>query len=219
MKYLKMLGLAAVAAAALMAFGGAGTASASVVCSTAVSPCPAAQKWPNTVNGIDFSTENSTGTGAGKATLEDEFGFVKNECESTVQGTLTNGSATATATLSGITLTWSNCTRTTATIATGTLEIHNIASSNNGTVTAKGFEVTSKVPKLFEGGEESCIFESGTTGLDLGTLTAGTPPTMDVSTTVALAPNQGPNCPANAKWTAKYKLTTPSGTTGDLSTS
>lgn len=58
MKYLKMLGLAAVAAAALMAFVGAGTASAKegVLCSTTSNPCNS--KWAaGTV--IDFSLKGS----------------------------------------------------------------------------------------------------------------------------------------------------------------
>ena len=217
MKYVKMLGLAAVAAAALMAFVGAGTASASVVCSTTVSPCPAGQIWP-TGTTVDFSTENSTGTGAGKATLEDPFGFVKNECESTTHGTLTNGSKTATAKLGGITLSWTNCTHTTHTLATGTLEIHNIAGTSNGTVTASGFVVTTVIIGPFSGSEVSCVYESGN-GLDLGTLTEGNPATMDISTTVILAPEQDPECLENARWTGKYKVTTPSSTTGSLSTS
>jgi len=48
MNYAKMLGLAAVAAAALMAFVGASSASAatSTLCSAAQSPCEAANAWP-----------------------------------------------------------------------------------------------------------------------------------------------------------------------------
>jgi len=215
MKYLKMLGLAAVAAAALMAFAGAGTASASVVCSTTVSPCPVGQKWGNVA--VDFSSENESGTGAGKTVFETGSDFLKNECESTVQGTLTNGTSTATAKLSGITLTWSSCNRHTTTLKTGTIEIHNVAGTSNGTVTASGFEWTMQFPAIF-GEEVSCVFETGT-GLGLGTLTEGNPATMDVSTTVALATNQDPRCPSEPRWTGKYKFTTPSGTTGSLSTS
>jgi len=216
MKHLKILGLTAIAASALMAFAGTGTASASVVCSTTVSPCPQAQRWPNSA--VDFSSENSAGTGAGKVVFEDPFGFVTNECESTIQGTLTNGSSTATTTLSGITWTWSNCIRVAKTINTGTLEIHNIAGTSNGTVTASGFTVTIVEPEIFGGGEVSCVYESGT-GLDLGTLTEGNPATMDVSTTLTLDVGQPAECSSTKKWTAKYKATSPSGTTGSLSTS
>jgi len=216
MKYLKMFGLAA-AASALMAFAATGSASASVLCSTTVSPCPQAQIWP-AAPAVDLSSENSGGTGAGKAVLEDSFGIVKNECDSTVQGNLTNGSATATAKLSGIAMTWSNCNRHTTTIRTGPLEIHNIAGTSNGTVTASGFEITSVFPEVFGGGEVSCVFETGP-ALDLGTLTEGNPATMDVSTTMTLGPGQPAECPSTAKWTAKYKVTAPSNTTGSLSTS
>lgn len=40
MKYVKTLGCAAMAAMALMVFLGAGTASGTVLCKTAASPCP-----------------------------------------------------------------------------------------------------------------------------------------------------------------------------------
>jgi hypothetical protein len=53
MKYLKILGLAAVAAAAVMSIAGAGSASATVLCSTTADPCPAGQKWPTLV--VDFT--------------------------------------------------------------------------------------------------------------------------------------------------------------------
>jgi hypothetical protein len=45
MKQLKMSGLAVVAAAALSAFGGTGTASATEACSVTVTPCPEANMY------------------------------------------------------------------------------------------------------------------------------------------------------------------------------
>lgn len=208
MKYVKMLGLAAVAAAALMAFVGAGTASASVVCSTTVSPCPAGRAWA-TGTTVDFSSKS--------AVLADTFEVVKNTCEGTVSGTLTNGSSTATAklTVGAAGLTWSKCTRTADTIKGGTLEIHNVAGTSNGTITASGFEVTSKIPSIV--GEISCVFETGT-GLDIGTLTEGNPAVADINAVVRPIPGSNANCPSTANWTATYTVTSPS-TTGSLSTS
>ena len=216
MKHVKVLAFAAIAAAILMSFVGAGSASASVLCSTTVSPCPSAQKWANTT--IDFSSENSTGPGAGASILEDTFGFVQNECSSTLKGTLTNGSNTVAASLSGITFEWSTCTRSTKTVRVGTLDFHNIAGTSNGTVTASGFEITSIAidPVTLE--ELSCIFETGN-GHDLGTLTEGIPATIDVNTTVTPIAGSDPRCPSSVRWTAKYKVTSPSNTTGSLSTS
>lgn len=46
MKYLKMLGLAVMAAAALSAFLGAVSASATVLCKTASNPCPSESRYP-----------------------------------------------------------------------------------------------------------------------------------------------------------------------------
>jgi hypothetical protein len=53
MKYLKMFGLAVVAAAALSAFVGAGTASATEACAVTPvkpNPCPAASMYPENRN-------------------------------------------------------------------------------------------------------------------------------------------------------------------------
>lgn len=214
MKHIKMLGLAAVAAA-LMALAGAGTASAApVICSTTVDPCPAAQMWPNGT-ALDFSSENSTGTGPGKVVFDDTSGFVKNECESTIKGTLTNN-PTGAPTISGITLTWTNCVRLTANITIGTLSVDTITGSSNGTVTVDTeFEVTTRVPSIF-GGEISCVFRLPP-GLDLGILKEGNPPTLEINTVDSLTAGQPPECPSSTRLTAKYKLTSPSGTTGSLS--
>jgi hypothetical protein len=214
MKYVKMLGLAAIAASALMAFAGTGAASAaSTVCSTTVSPCPAAQRWPNTVNGIDLSSENEAGTGAGKAVLEETSGFIKNECESTVKGTLTNGPA-ANATLSNITWTWS-CSWFTVTLVVAPMVIENIAGSSDGTVKAEGeFRVTILQPSFPT--NISCVY--GGNG-DLGTLKEGNPPTMEINKVINATPENPAGCFSSARLTAKYKLTSPAGTTGSISTS
>src|SRR5215475_12708641 len=120
MKYAKMLALAAVAASALMAFIGAGTASATTLCSTTVEKCPEAQK----VTGVlDFSLTKETSanlveTGAEPKTLD--------TCKaSTVKGTITNsGGATSTPSGPVEELTWSSCTFPTKTITKGGLEVH-----------------------------------------------------------------------------------------------
>src|SRR5215212_10639560 len=156
MKHVKMLALAAVAAASLMALVGAGTASASVVCSTTTTPCTSV-----VANGTVFDFSSN------EAVLSDTFGFVRNKCGSTLKGTLDNGSSTATAKLTATELTWTGCTITPAvTTLLGNLEIHNIAGTSNGTVTANGFKVTNPIFG------NDCIYETGS-GLDLGTLTEG----------------------------------------------
>jgi len=96
MKYVKMLGLAAVAAAALMAFVGASTASATVLCKTAGtgSPtgttCPANQAYP----------AGTAITAVNKGTVKLDTTFKTIECSgSEVKGSTSNeGSATETVT-------------------------------------------------------------------------------------------------------------------------
>ncbi len=209
MKYVKMLALAAVAAGALMAFIGAGTASASKLCSTTVTPCPAGQNWQ--VNqALDFSIPAGS-----QAKLVDTTGTEElDKCStSTVKGKISNaGSATETVTGPVEELTWGSCTFPTKTLKTGKLEIHQIAGTSNGTVTADGtFEVTINV--VFA----SCVY-GVTAGVDLGEVTEGkvsgttTSPVFHANA-VAEEFTESPLCPNTAKWTGTYNLTEPTGTT------
>jgi hypothetical protein len=207
MKYLKMLGLTAVAAMAVMAFVGAGTASASKICSTTTDPCTS--PWANgTV--IDFSLAES-------ATLETNptsgEPIVLDTCTGgTVKGSLEQGTATATAkgTVTAANLQWSGCTFTTDTITGGTLEIHKISGTSNGTVTASGFTVTVNTG-LFG----SCTFITGN-AKDLGESKEGINPSMTINTLVT---RETGLCPAEVRWTAKYTLTEPAATTFSVSAS
>jgi hypothetical protein len=210
MKLIKILGLAAVAAAALMALAGAGTASASVLCSTNVWSGCGGTAWavPNgTV--IELSVDPET-----TPVLEDTAGFVQDTCtESSSSGALTQGTATATAkgTVTAANLKWGGCTNATKTLTGGTLEIHHIAggATANGTITASGFEVTVVVLGV------TCTFTSGT-GLDLGTLTEGKPATADIN---AVVTSKSIFCPTSARWTANYIVTKPANTTLAVSAS
>jgi hypothetical protein len=200
MKYVKMLALAAVAAGALMAFIGAGTASASVLCSTTTNPCTS----PWAKQSLDFSI-----AAGGTATLKEPGvgGEVLDTCtESTVQGTVTNGDATKTANgpVSKTNLTWGKCTKTTATTAGGTLEVHNIAGTSNGTVTGSGFKVTVLVFGFID-----CEYEVGE-GTDIGSIAEGNPA---VFTAAAITvKTKGFGCPEEGEWSAKYTLTEPNTT-------
>jgi len=196
-----MLGLAVVAAGALMAFIGAGTASASVLCSTATNPCTS--PWPNTT--LDFSL--TTGTSANLKEPGPE-GETLDTCKaSTAKGTLTNGSSTATAKgpVEKANLTWGSCTFPTMTIKGGTLEIHSTALGSNGTVTGSGFEVT--VNTFIFG---TCAYGTGE-GKDLGTLTEGNPAVFHAE---AVLTKIFGFCPGStAEWSATYTLTEPANTT------
>jgi len=200
MKYLKMLALAAVAAGALMAFLGAGTASASKLCSTTVDPCPAGQGWTANTP-IDFSIPSGQ-----SANLVDTTGEPLDNCStSTVKGKITvAGSGTETTTGPVEELTWASCTFPTKTLTLGKLEVHRIAGTSNGTVTADGtFEVT--INTVFFG---SCIY-GVTSGVSLGDITEGNPAIFHANAVAEKFSGSNLACPSTSRWTATYTLTFP----------
>lgn len=204
MKYIKMLGLAVVAAAALMALVGVGSASATVLCTgtpAAATDCEPTFKKLTEKEVLDATAEDSLllKTGGGTTIATCTVGTVKGtinpgetgSTSSTVVGTIEKGG-----------LTFSSCSTTVATLNEGTLEVHHIAGTDNGTVTSSGAEVTIKFLGV------SCIFKTSKT--DVGTLTGGNPATFDISATI---PSEtGGFCPASGIWSGHYKVTTPSGT-------
>lgn len=199
MKRIKMLGLAVVAAAALTALLGAGTASATELCSTNTSPCTGTMYGPGTA-----LEANLTGT----AILETTGGTVLDECTGGgVAGTITNtggASETVNASIPTAGLTWTGCSRSTTTTEGGELEIHtdSAAADGNGTLTAKGFTV--QIATILG----TCTYGFGTTtASDLGTLKGGNPASIEISTIVPR--KTGAACPAEARWTAKYEVVKP----------
>jgi hypothetical protein len=188
MKYLKILGLTAVAAMAMMAFAGSASA-------TALKGAGGAALGAGTV--IESSLTKP-------AVLETTGGEKLNECTgSTLAGKTSNaGSATETVRGTISTLSWSGCEKTTTTLKTGELEIHWISGTTNGTVTGKNSEVT--INGIFG---SSCVYGTGA-GTDLGVLNGGTPATIEINTIVPRI-SGGFLCPAEARWTAAYKVTNP----------
>jgi len=180
MRYIKMLGLAAVAAAALMAFVGASTASATVLVGTS-GPLG---------SGTTINAALEPGT---EAVLEAGFGNIA--CgESTVHGTISNAGGAA-ATVSGPIskggLTFGACTGDTVSVLKeGTLEIHHIAGTTNGTLTSSGAEVT--VINHDTGGTH-CIYRTENT--HIGVLTGNKTGTATLH--------------AEATWKATYTVNVP----------
>jgi hypothetical protein len=207
MKYLKNLSLAAVAAMALLAFVGAGAASATELDKITAD----GTKHPLAVG------EHIHATLEGTSALTTTGGTTLATCTiSTVTGAITNaGGATATVVGSVATsgLTWgakgAGCTNHTTTLKGGELEVHTIANSDNGTVTAKGFEVT--IDGIFG---VSCVYTAGT-GIHLGTLTGTTNATghavLHVAGTVTRTTSSSGFCPEKTIWNGTYKVTTPTG--------
>ena len=201
MKHVKMLGISAAAATVLLAVIGIGSASATVLCKTtsALGSACGSPYAAGTV--LDFSLEETSI----RETLE---GTSIDECtESTIKSTTTDtGSSTETVKSNASVLTWGGCTRETKTTTLGSVEIHNISGTHNGTVTGSGFEIT--LNGIFN---TSCIWGTGT-GLHLGTLTASTSATTPATILInAEVPRTVSNflCPSKTRWTAAYKVTAP----------
>lgn len=206
MKYLKMLGLAAVAAMAVMAFIGAASASATVLCEN--TPAAGTDCTNPVANGtsIDFSVEKGT-----SAILTGPFGEVIDTCtESTAKGPITNpGSTTATVAGSleaaaGGTLTFGNCTKVTTVVTGGTIEVHHITGTDNGTVTSSGATVIIHGTLFGE-----CAFKTSNT--EIGTITGrsatGAQPTFDIKAILpAEKSKSGVTCP-NGVWEGSYEYT------------
>jgi hypothetical protein len=203
MKYLKMLGLAAVAAAALMAFAGAGSASATVFCHKAETPC--SQKWSKGTE-IEFTVRPETKARwfSGAITLL--------ECSSgDLKGTLTSaGSSSETVKIAINTFAWTTgCSVNNETLETGELEVHSIAGSTNGTMTLKGFANRMETTQF-----GPCVYGSGSTGINLGTLTASKSgeAIIDIETTLSKKEGSSALCPTTIQWWEQWIQTKPSGT-------
>jgi hypothetical protein len=194
MKYLKLLGLAAVAAMALMAFFGASSASATVLCTTTSTPC--GTSWH--IDTIEASLKSGT-----TASLHSTGGALEATCTgSTSKATKKSTGSSTTTPVGEVTaanLTWSGCNQTTDTLGGGELEVHTIAGTDNGTVTAKGFEVTVNL------GGVSCVFTAGN-GIDLGTLTGGANAVLDFNAVVTKKSGSF-LCPSDSQWTGQYQVT------------
>jgi hypothetical protein len=197
MKYLKALGIAAVAAMVLTAFLGASSASATVLCKTTSTPCGA--EWHYST-GTEIHATLKPGTKA----IFSASGIIGECSESTIASKTTNtGSASETVDgkIEKEKLTWGSCTaEKTETVKGGLLEIHWIPGTDNGTVTMREVEWTSKSAGI------SCTYGAGE-GIDLGTLTGGAESTISVNTIVNVT--GGFLCPKTVTWTAEYVVTSP----------
>lgn len=189
MKYLKILTVAAVAAAALMAF--VGSASATVV------------EFENGKTAAVGTTLTSM-LKEGEAILKSSFiGEVK--CKnSTVEGEVTNaGGATETVKGKITNLTFGECNAKVEVLKNGTLEIH-ATGEGNGTLTSNGTEVTTELSGIH------CIFTTNNT--NVGTVTGAMGTAMQVFTAKSAAiprtgGRSGAFCGTSASWNATYEIT------------
>jgi hypothetical protein len=194
MMYVKTLGPIAAAAMALMAFLGAGSASATVLCKEAVTTgCtndyPAGTALEGTLRGGTMSFE------VGSTVLVTCTG------STILGGTENTGGAGVAVGVNVSSLTWSGCTKTTTTLRIGTLALSHIAGTDNASVTAREFEIT--ISTIFG----SCIYGYGTEAKILGVFDGGA---SAIFQAVAEVPKISGNCPgSSATWTAAYNVTNP----------
>ena len=194
MKYLKIFGSAAVAAMALMAFVGAGSASATVLCKVTATPC-------GSVNHVSGTTLTFHST---HVELKSTGGSFQSTCKkSTVStGTSTGGAnETVKGNVENFNLTWGECSEPVETLKGGLLEVHDIKGTDNGTVTASGFKVKVVIAGV------PCHYSAGA-ATDLGVVTGGATTTLHLNAVVGeVTPSFF--CPDDAIWTGSYVSTTP----------
>lgn len=193
MKRLKMLGLAMIAVLGLTAFVGAGTGSATKLCTD--SACIAV--YPK-VETIQATLESGT-----SAKLTSGSSTIATCTGGSVHGATSNnneGNTWVSGPVAAASLTWSGCSQTTKTDEGGTLDIM-WTSGTNGVVRGTGFEVTVELFGV------SCVYTAGE-ATELGTITGGTSPTLKIETIVSKKTG-GFLCPNTAGWDASYIVTSP----------
>jgi hypothetical protein len=195
MKHLKMLGLAVMAAAALMALIGAASASATVICKNNLNTEKCSEPYPVGTKG--------TASLQGSAVMETLGGETLVTCTgSTVSSTLENaGSATTTVKSSLSSISFTGCSTTVSVISPGSAELHHIPGTDNGTLTTQNTKVTTLIFGV------SCTYGTGASR-DVGTTVGGNPGSMTLNTTFPKVEG-GFVCPSEVRFTGKYVATSP----------
>jgi hypothetical protein len=203
-KWIKNLALAAIAAAAFMAVIGAGTASATQLCSL-VKPASEPTECSGAAGKWEYSGK-ITGTST-NATLATNLANV--ECSDS--HTMITAFASTGETIFGEVdeLTFTGC-RTEITLIPCTVTVRNLP--YNASVAGKTLTVTDAVgagAKVVCGTVLSCEFLTKEAAL---AITNGSP-TVAVAEKVALSHESGTACPSTATWSATYKVISPEGLT------
>ena len=165
-----------------------------ILCTAAETP-ECAQSYPEG-RAIDLSLKSKT-----TMALKSTGGALEATCTG---GTINGKRGTQTSSTVSIELSewgWSNCSQTTDAVAAGSLEIHHIVGTHNGTVTGKGTEWT------FEISGVKCTYGTGT-GTDLGTLTGGAEPAVDVFAVINKTAGSF-LCPSTIVFEAEFAVTEP----------
>jgi hypothetical protein len=198
MKHLKLAGLLLVAVMAVIGIGGAGTASATVLCKATETPC-------SELNVIKKGAEVHADL-EGRSVFNLTLGYIFESCTGgTLAATLSGqGGAAATVTVAtaASSWTWTGCEGGgVSATQSGELEIHHIAGTDNGTLTGKGFGF-----KFTSLGSE-CIYVPASPG-HLGLVTGGALPKIHINT-VFIESKENLACTPDFVWKATYKITKP----------
>lgn len=175
-----------------LAFIGAGSASATVLC------------FESTTSGCtNYGAPLIRASLGGSSTFSTTGGTLLDTCTSGVMEGAVNSVGGSSETIGETIgeLIWESCTKTTDTIKRGELEVHWISGTDNGTVTGKNISVT--INTVFG----TCTYGTGS-ALDLGTLKGGNPATIEVNSLLSKQAG-GFTCPSEAKWAASYSVTSP----------
>jgi len=203
MKQFKMLGLAAVAALGLMAMVGAGTASATELCSTNTSPCTGTMYPAGTV----VSAQLKAGT---VANLTNPISNVICQKSTTTGKTTTTGEKGVAVTGTIETLTFTECK--TASGVACTVKAVNLSYTASITATGLG-NGTLTVTKDSSGDPGAtvecaslinCTFSTASASLGV----TGGNPAIAKANGIALTP-KGLTCPLESHWDAEYEVTAP----------
>jgi hypothetical protein len=197
MKYLRTLVLAAIAAAALTALVGVGSATAITLCEN--NQATGCTSHVNSGGTIDFSAEDSIKTAG-------PFGIVLKTCtEGTIQVKTSNTGADDTSTaVTGTITSWTygKCTHPVTVGAGGTISITASGTAGNGSVTSNGLTMSIHELPNIVGNPSTCSYVTSNT--PIGTLTASaTSTTLDLAATVT---SETENCPSET-WSGHYVST------------
>lgn len=205
MKYLKVFGLAAVAAMALTALLGTGSASATVLCKTSPIPCPAGWDFDA---GTEIHASTPDGISSSIATTSETL--LETCADATFKGKTTNtGSATETVKGTVDAMTFTECTKTIDVIKNGSFEIHYIPKpdgkpNTRGELTLKNTSVTANTVV------GSCVYGTGSE-TSVGEMTSEEEGTeAEIHVKAVLSKESGSFlCPTDVVWTSNYKITAP----------
>lgn len=188
MKHLKMLGLTAIAALGLLVIVGAGTATATKLCTTTDTPS-CSMAYPT---GTTIKSSLKSGT---SARLTDSNSTVIATCTEALVVAKTTNESGAKITGSIEQWTWGGCSQTTDTVSTGSFTTEYISGTHKGTTVATGDASTALIFGV------SCTYGDGE-GTDFSGFGEGS------STTVKKIAG-GFLCPSTAAWDAEFEITEP----------